>query len=127
MYKEIIDLLISLPLRSQIKIDFDLKKKIFLLKIPIFSSQTDLPQSVKTYVEARKNSFFKPHSTSYQWEGTQIHLVQEISFSADFQATLRKDVDAFWQMSKHCKRMLSEIAIEEKFKGALRLDSHFEE
>lgn len=124
MYKEIIDRLIAFPQRGQIKIDFDLKKKSFQLSVPIFSG---LSSSVKTYVEARKGLTFKPHETSYQIEDKKILLAQAIPFSVDFQSTLRSQVDAFWQMAKTCHRMLSEIAIEEKYKTALHLDSHLEE
>lgn len=127
MYKEIIDRLISYPQRGQIKIDFDVKVKIFRLSIPIFSSRTQLPISVKTYVEARKNSTFKPHVTSFQIEDLKVLLVQEIPFTTDFQATLRQQVNEFWDMSRQMHRMLSEIAVEEKYKSALNLDSHFEE
>lgn len=127
MYKEIIDRLISYPQRGLIKIDFDLKKKTFLLTIPIFSSRVPLPLSVKNYVDARKNSTFKPHTTSFQMGDQKVVLVQEFPFSCDFQSTLRQQVDQFWQMSKQCHRMLSEIALEEKYKTALHLDSHLEE
>jgi hypothetical protein len=123
MYSDIINRLVMSPLRSQIKIDFDRKKKIFRLSIPVFSSST-LPDRIKGYVEARKNSTFKPHITSFQiYQSNQVELIQEIPFSTGFQSTLRGQVDEFWQMSKRCKQMLSEIAIEESFEGALHLDS----
>ena len=124
MFKEIVDRLLAFPQRGQIKVDFDLKKKIFHLSIPIFSS---FPQSVKNYVEARKNRTFKPNVTSFQIEGSRVVLSQEVSFDADFQSTLRKQVDDFWQLSKHCHRMFAEIAVEERYKTALHLDTHFEE
>jgi hypothetical protein len=124
MYKEILDRLIAYPQRGQIKIDFDLKLKIFRLSVPIFSS---LPPAVKTYVEARKNSTFMPHATSFQIEEQKVYLKQDIPFSTDFQSTLRQHTDEFWKMSKQCHRMLSEIAVEEKYKHALHLDSHLEE
>lgn len=122
MFKEIVDRLLLFPQRGRIKIDFDLKRKIFLLSTPIFSSSSTLPQVVKDYVEARKNSTFKPHTTSFQIEGNKVLLSQEIPFSLGFQETLRQQVDHFWQMSKKCHRMLSEMAVEEEYKGALNLD-----
>lgn len=125
MFKEIIDRLLSFPERSQVKIDFDVKKKIFRLSTPIFSSHDAFPHVVKTYVETRKDAVFKPHKTSFQMEGSQVLLSQEIPFALGFQATLRQQVDHFWQMSKQCHRMLSEMAIEEKYKDALIVDSHF--
>lgn len=114
MHKELIDRLLAKSQKGQIKIDFDLKKKVFLLSIPIFSSRTSLPESVSAYVEARKNSKFKPHTTSFTLGEKSVHLVQEIPFTLDFQATLRKETDAFLKMSKKCQRMLTEIAVEEK-------------
>lgn len=125
MYKKIINRLISYPQRGQIKIDFDLKKKIFRLTVPIYSSKTPWSHSVKTYVEARKACTFKPHVTSFQIGDNKIHLVQEIPFSYDFQSTLRRQVNQFWDMSRHCRQMFVELAIEEKYKTALHLDSHF--
>ncbi|HSX11214.1 MAG TPA: hypothetical protein VLF94_05830 [Chlamydiales bacterium] len=127
MYREIIDRLIAYPQRGQIKVDFDLKLKIFRLSIPIFVSKPELPPAVRSYVEARKEVSFKPHTTSFQISDHKVLLVQEIPFTVDFQSTLRKQVDAFWHMSKECHRMLSEMAIEEKYKTALHLDSHSEE
>ncbi len=124
MFKELLKRLLSFPRRGQIKINFDLRKKIFQLSIPIFYS---LPQSVKTYVEARKNSTFKPHATSFQIENHKVILIQEIPFEMGFQETLRNQVDHFWKISKTCHQMLAEIAIEEKYKNALHLDTHFSE
>jgi hypothetical protein len=86
-----------------------------------------LPLSVKNYVEARQTKIFKPHSTSFQAEGSKVFLVQEFPFAADFQSTLRQQVDAFWQMSKQCHQMLAEMAVEEKYKTALYLDTHFDQ
>src|SRR3989338_10753892 len=116
-FSEILHRLISFPLRSQIKIDFDLKKKIFCLSIPIFYSQTGLPDSVKEYVEARKKHTFKPHKTSFQFEGTQkVLLVQTIEFSFSSQLGFRQEIDEFWKMAKRCHQMLSELSVEEKLK-----------
>jgi len=126
--KEILNRLISTPQRSQIQIDFDAGKKIFILSIPIFSTRFSLPSSIKEYVEVRKNNVFKPHKTFFQIEGTKVvHLVQEIPFHWGFQPSFREQIDQFWQLAKHCHSILSEIAIEEKYKSALYLDSDFKE
>jgi len=125
MYQEIVSRLLAYPQRGQIHVDFDLKKKVFRLSIPIFFSR-EMPSSVQSYVEARKLSTFTPHSTSFQLEGHKVLLIQEIPFDLSFQETLRKQVDHFWHMSRQCHRMLSELAVEEKYEDALRLDSHFE-
>lgn len=127
MYKEIIERMLSYPQRGQIKIDFDVKGQFFRLSVPIFSSRNELPAKVKEYVDARKNSTFKPHVTSYDLEDTKVVLVQQIPFELDFQSTLRTEIDQFWKMSRHCHKMLSEIAVEEKYKGALVLDSDLQE
>lgn len=118
--KEILNRLVSSPLRSQIQIDFDAVKKIFILSVPIFSTRFSLPLSIKEYVEARRNHIFKPHATSFQMEGTKaVKLVQEIPFHWGFQPSFREQIDHFWQLAKACHRTLSEIAIEEKYKSAL--------
>ncbi|MES2273595.1 MAG: hypothetical protein V4487_05350 [Chlamydiota bacterium] len=120
-YKEILQKLISFPLKSQIKIDFDLKKKTFHFSTPIFSSPTGIPQCIHEYVAARKNHVFKPHGTSFQFAGFgKVQLMQEISFSG-IEPNLRRQVDSFWQMAKQCHKMMSEISMEEKFKSALYL------
>lgn len=122
MFKEIVDRLLSFPQRGRIKVDFDLKRKTFHLSIPIFSSPEILPKSVKDYVEARQGFTFKPHTTSFQMEGKKVLLIQEVPFSLGFQETLRQQVERFWQMSKQCHRMLSEMAVEEKYRDALHVD-----
>jgi hypothetical protein len=119
MYDEILDRLLSFPQRCQIKIDFDEIKRVFRLSVPIFSSKEGLAQSVKNYVDARKNSTFKPHVTSFESEGNQVFLKQEIPFHGEFQDTLRLQADLFWQMSRKCHRMLSELFVEERYKSAL--------
>lgn len=124
MFKEFLQNFLSFPRRGQIKINFDLEKKIFQLSIPIFNT---LPESVKNYVEVRKNSTFKPHTTSFQIENQTVILSQEIPFEMGFQETFRNQVDHFWKISKKCHRMLSEIALEEKYQSALDLDTHFSE
>lgn len=121
MYKEIVERLLSYPQKGHIQIDFETKKQCFRLTVPIFSSKSPLPTKIKEYVEARKNSTFKPHSTRYFLKENQVLLVQEISFTLDFQATLRTEVDHFWKISRQCHKMLSEIAIEEIYKDALNL------
>lgn len=126
-YKEILDRMISFPPRSQIKIDFDLSKKKFLLSVPIYTSRGALPSSVKDYVEARKNHRFKPHETIFQLESaSRVKLVQELPFAFGFQPGLREQIVAFWKLAKHCHRLLKELAVEEKYKTALYLDSDLE-
>ena len=121
MSRYIIDRLLSYPQRGQIEVNFDLKKRAFRLSIPIFSNPRGLPQSVKKYIESRKDFTFKPHATSFQFNEKKALLIQEIPFSLDFQETLRAQMDQFWKMSQTCHQMLSEIAIEEKYEGALNL------
>lgn len=125
IYKELIQRLVSFPQRGQIKIDFDLPSKIFCLSVPIFSLNKDLPKSVKAYVEARKNLTFLPHTTSYVLEGNRVYLKQKIPFAGEFQDSLRRNVEDFLQLSKHCHRMLCELGAEETYQSAL--DSHFSE
>lgn len=127
MYEDLIKRLIAYPQRGQVKVDFDLKKRVFRLSVPIFASKPRLPLSIKNYVDARRNFTFKPHTTSFLMEGQNVLLVQEFPFAADFQSTLRKQADAFWLMSKRCHQMFSEMAIEERYKTALHLDTHFGE
>lgn len=117
MYKEILENLLSIPQRGQIKIGFDLKKKVFRLSAPIFSSKK-LPGRIRDYVEARKNFAFKPHATSYVLDQNTVFLVQEISFSS---TGSRGDVNQFCHLSRHCHKMLLEIAAEETYKNALRI------
>lgn len=126
--KEILNRLISSPQRSQVKIDFDADKKIFILLVSIFTTQFMLPPSIKEYVEARKNNTFKPHKTYFKIdEPSAVCLVQEIPFHWGFQPSFREQIDHFWQLSKRCHHILSEIAIEEKYKNALYLDSDCKE
>lgn len=122
--KEILNHLIASPKESQIQIDFDLDKKIFSLSVSIYSSQNALPHSIKEYVEARKGRCFKPHSTSFQIEKENlVKLVQEIPFKWGFDPGIRKEILDFLQLAKRCHRLLYEIALEEKYKEALHLDS----
>ena len=123
MYKQIMEHLLSYPQKGQIQIGFDIKGRFFRLSVPIFSSKKGVPAVVKEYVGARKNNTFKPHTTSYDLQDNKVLLIQEIPFELDFQSTLRGEVDQFWKISRHCHRMLSEIAVEDMYKDALRLDS----
>ncbi len=124
MYQAMLQRLLSFPQRGQIKIDFDLKKRIFRFAVPVFSSR-EIPAAIKNYIDARKNFTFKPHVTSFQMEGSKVVLMQELSFQSNFQETLRQQVDHFWKMSRQCHQMFSELAVEEFYKNALRLDSDF--
>ncbi len=121
-YKDILNRLITFPLRSQIKMNFDMKRKIFHLSLPIFSSRGDLPKCVEEYVVARKNHNFKPHSTSFKLDGRKVVLVQEIPFDWGFQPGFREHVNHFWNMGKRLNRMFAEMDLEEKYKNALYLD-----
>ena len=121
--KEILNHLIATPKESQIQIDFDLEKKIFFLSIPIYLAQASLPHSIKEFVENRKGRTFKPHATSFQIEGRMIKLVQEIPFKWGFDPGSRQEMLDFLQLAKRCHRTLYEIALEEKYKEALHLDS----
>lgn len=125
MYKEIVERLLSYPQKGDIQIDFDTKKQTFRFSVPIYSSKAALPEKVKEYVGARKNATFKPHITSYELNENTVLLVQEVPFTFEFQATLRGEVDLFWKMSRHCHKMLAEIAVEEAYKDALYLDSDY--
>lgn len=125
-YKEILNRMISFPLRSQIKIGFDLSKKHFILSLPIYTSHNPLPVSIKDYIEARKNHYFKPHKTSFHLDGMlRVKLVQELPFLWGFQPGLREQIMAFWKLAKHCHQLLVELAVEEKYQSALHLDSDF--
>ena len=113
--------MLSFPLRSQIKIHFDMKKKFFEVSVPIFSTKGQMPQSLNQYINARQGLSFKPHETSFQFEGEKkILLHQKIPFVLE--PSFRQQVDQFWQMAKQCHQMLNEIAIEERYKDALYLD-----
>jgi hypothetical protein len=107
--------LMSLPMKSQIKIDFDRDKQVFSLSVSVFRmGEREIPLSVQKYVQAREGLTFKPHMTSYSQVDNQIRLVQEIPFEWGFQPELREQVTQFWDMAKHCHEMLKEIAAEEK-------------
>ncbi len=98
-------------LRSEIKIDFDVKRKIFRLTTEI--SHKESPTSVITYVERRKHLSFQPHQTSFHMSAdNQVQLVQEIPFRS--QSSLREQLLQFWQLAQHCHQMLLEMALEQK-------------
>jgi hypothetical protein len=107
--------LMSFPLKSQIKVDFDQEKKSFSLTVPIFQSgKREIPGSVQKYIDSRKGKVFLPHETSYNQFENQIQLIQQIPFEWGFQPTLRGQVIQFWEMARQCHKMLQEIAAEEK-------------
>ncbi|HEX2582805.1 MAG TPA: hypothetical protein VHL30_01680 [Chlamydiales bacterium] len=106
--------LMSFPLKSQIKIDFDQEKKTLQLSIAIYRSGREMPLSVRSYVQARQGMTFKPHHTSFRCEQETVQLVQEIPFERGFQQTLRQQTQEFWQVAKACYQMLMEIAAEER-------------
>lgn len=122
MLREYIDRLLSYPQRGQVQINFNLKEKAFRLSVPIFTHPRGLPEEVKNYVKKREDKTFKPHKTFFMMSRKKVELIQEIPFSLDFQETLRKKADEFWQMSQKCHRMLLEMAQEETYKAALFLD-----
>lgn len=122
-FKEIFERMLSLPLKSEIKIGFDLQTKKFILSVPIYKSDSKLPLSVKEYVEARRNHTFKPHETLFELDGeNQVKLVQSLPFQWGYQPGLREQIVSFWKLSKHCHRVLLELAVEEKYRSALHLD-----
>ena len=107
--------LMSYPSKSQIKIDFDRTKQIFLLSAPIYRSDAQIPSSVLSYVDARKEKTFQPYKTSFCLdENLDVRLVQEVPFQWGFQPTTRQLVLQFLHLAKKCHEMLMEIAAEEK-------------
>ncbi len=107
--------LMSFPLKSQIKIDFDMGKQIFLLSVALYRSGTEVPPSLRKYVQAREGMTFRPHKTSYRLENEVVTLIQEVPCERGYQQTLRQQTLQFWQMAKSCHQMLMEIAAEDKF------------
>jgi hypothetical protein len=109
MFKQIGTILFKL-LKSQVKIDFDEKSKIFRLSAPI--SRRQACSSVLHYVEQRKNFSFKPHQTSFQTNAeNQVQLIQEIPLHASNR--FREQLLQFWQLAEHCHQMLLEMTFEE--------------
>jgi hypothetical protein len=126
-YKEILQRMLSFPLKSQIKIDFNFSTKSFLLSLPIYVASDGLPAAVKDYVEARKDHCFKPYETQFLLDGaTRVILIQTLPFRCGFQPGLREQILAFWKLAKYCHRLLVELALEEKYRSALYLDSDLE-
>lgn len=113
------DHFITSSIEGKVKIEFDSKKKIFFLSLPIFHSPSGLPKRVKSYVEARENHFFNPYRTSYKLENsTQVNLVQELPFQWGFQPSFREQIHLFRKLALQCHQTLLEIAVEEKLSQA---------
>jgi len=113
--------LMSYPLKSQIKIDFDQSKRIFRLSSVIYrSGKKEVPRILQNYVTARQGMTFQPHSTSYHHVENEIQVIQEIPFQWGFQATLRTQIHEFWNLAKHCHQMLMEMAAEERLAELLK-------
>lgn len=119
--KEILNQLISSPKESQIQVDCDIEKKIFILSVPIYRSRKELPKSVREYIEARKNRFFKPHETSFSISDNRtVLLTQHIPFQWGARPDVRQETLDFLKLAKRCHRMLYEIALEETYQTALQ-------
>jgi len=102
----------ALPMKSQIKFDFDMGKKSFLLSAPIYKGKK-IPESILKYIEARKERSFKPHKTSFTLDENQdVRLIQEVPL-AGFQPTTRQLMVEFLALAKKCHQMLAEMAAEE--------------
>ncbi len=107
--------LVSLPLKKDIRVDFDQEKEIFSLSVSIFQAGVrELPLAVQKYVSNLDGMTFRPHSTSYQIRENQVFLVQEFSFAVEGQFSLRKQLAEFGVLSQKCHTMLCEIAADEK-------------
>ncbi len=126
MYKKIVGQLLACSQR-QFKIDFNRNQKVFRFSTSIFSSRSMLPQSIREYIEARKNLAFRPHKTSFYIDGNKVILIQEISFLRETQENLRRQVSQFCQVAKRCHQMLSEIAIEEEIGNSIKAAKFFSE
>ncbi len=109
----IINRLVQLPLKNQMAVDFDKKNKIFRLSAIIYRAPTNIPLSLKKYVQNLEGRSFRPHKTSYTIEDSNVRLAQEIPFHSDCGSTLRNHTIEFWRLARHCNQMLSEIAAEE--------------
>ncbi len=121
-FNEILNNLVSYPRKSQIQIDFDLEKRLFILSVPIHGCKKSITSSVKKYVESRKEIKFKPHATFFKLEeDKQVLLIQEIPFQYEMGEGSKKDILYFYQLAKKCHQMLNEIALEEHRKAALDL------
>jgi hypothetical protein len=105
--------LMSFPIKSQIKIDFEEVKKTIFLSVAIYRSGGDVPDSLRKYVQAREGMTFKPHKTSFQIENKTVRIVQELPLKQEYQESLRQLTHEFWDMAKSCHQMMMEIAAEE--------------
>lgn len=115
--------LTSLPLKSQIKIDFDREKKIFRFTVPIFrTGKKPIPLSIQKYVEARQGMKFQPYETSYALLDNEVQVVQEVPFKWGFQPTLRAQVLHFWHLAKRCHQMFMEISSEETLESLKKIE-----
>src|SRR3989338_1183606 len=114
-YRNKIKNVVSRKTKSLIRIDVDVKKRVFQLKSLIFHARNSLSPSVKKYVQAREGKFFQPHSTFFFLEGEEkVALVQEIPFQWGFQpVSLKGKICEFCKMSQKCREMLMEMAIED--------------
>ncbi|MDE3045025.1 MAG: hypothetical protein KGJ02_00040 [Verrucomicrobiota bacterium] len=108
--------LMSAPIKSQIKIDFDKSNKIFKLSVPLLLIPKGIPPSLQKYLSSIQGMSFRPHKTTYRQEGnTQISLIQEIPFHQwGLQPTMRNQIVEFWHLAKHCHKLLLDIAAGEK-------------
>jgi len=104
--------LVKTPLKNQISVDFDHRKKIFRLSAVIYRTHAKIPSNLENYIKAREGMAFRPHKTSYEIKDSTVHLVQELPFRWGFQPALRSHAVEFWRLAKRCHSMLSEIASE---------------
>lgn len=110
--EELLSRHMALPMKSQVKFNFDAGKKSFQLSAPIYKGRK-IPESIIKYVEARKERSFKPHKTSFTLDENQdVRLIQEIPFNR-FQPTTRQLMIEFLALAKKCHQMLAEMAAEE--------------
>jgi hypothetical protein len=109
----IINRLVQLPLKNQMVVDFDKEQKTFRLSAIIYRAPTNIPLSLKKYVQNLDGMTFRPHKTSYRIEDSTVHLIQEFPFHSDCGSTLRNHTIEFWRLARYCNQMLSEIAAEE--------------
>jgi hypothetical protein len=130
-YKGILDGLPTAPSGEQIQVSFDPKNEFYQLSVPVFADLLGVPNAIKSYVEARKESTFKPHATTFEIKKMggieKVFIVQRIGFDhflpRVLPLALRREVNHFWKMARKCRGMFSEISLEEKFKDALDLES----
>ncbi len=122
MQQEDWDFGVSRQKLGHVQIYLDSQKKVLSLQGVVFSSH-EILDSVKKYVDVRKNHYFKPHKTFFsQVSDQEIILVQEIPFSRKEDLSLRQEIDAFRLQMKRAHRLLFEIALEDHFE---RVQSSF--